>query len=172
MSTSQILQRLCSLDTSSPDLLRCLYDLIQIDDKGQYLSSLKGSELIQLVELLDEVHPFPSISLKLMKHILQTLDVTPITNDDSRRCLHKLQAICGHHKILPSSYNVSGDLIRVGDEAVASGGFADVWEGIHNGRKVCIKHLRITQQTRQAVEQVCISCWHIRLVLTGETFGT
>ena len=166
MSTSQVLQHLYSLDTSSPDLSRCLNDLIQIDDKEQYLSSLQGSELIRLVEILDGVRRFPLVSPQLMKQILQILDVTPITDDDSRRCLHKLQAICGHHKILPSSYNVSGYLARVGDDAVASGGFADVWEGIHDGRKVCIKYLRTTQQTRQAVEQVCIPCWYIRLALT------
>ncbi|KAF9648576.1 kinase-like protein [Thelephora ganbajun] len=54
---------------------------------------------------------------------------------------------------LPSSYNVllSGDLARVGDHPVANGGFADVWEGTHGGRRVCIKHLRISMKNRQTV---------------------
>ena len=136
-----VIQRLYSLSSSSLELYRCLYDLIQTDDEEQYLSSLQGSELTRLVDFLDGVHPSPPVSLQLMKQTLQLLDVTPITDDVSRRCLHKLQAICGRHNVLPSSYNVSGDLTRVGDDPVTSGGFADIWEGIHDGRNVCIKHL-------------------------------
>ena len=108
-----VIQRLYSLSSSSPELYRCLYDLIQTDDEEQYLSSLQGSELTRLVDFLDGVHPSPPVSLQLMKQTLQLLDVTPITDDVSRRCLHKLQAICGRHNVLPSSYNVSGDLTRV-----------------------------------------------------------
>ncbi|KAF9779311.1 CNH domain-containing protein [Thelephora terrestris] len=136
MSTSQVLQHLYTLDTSSPDLLRYLYYLIQNDDEEQYVSSLQGSELTRLVDFLDGA-----------------LDVIPITDDVSRRCLHKLQAICGRHKILPSSYNISGDLTIIDDDPVASGGFSDVWEGTYDGKKVCIKRLRITQQTRQVIEK-------------------
>jgi len=56
MSTSRILQRLYSLDTSSPDFLRHLYCLIQYDEKEQYLINLLGSELARLVDFLDKVH--------------------------------------------------------------------------------------------------------------------
>ncbi|KAF9785479.1 CNH domain-containing protein [Thelephora terrestris] len=128
-----------SIRSRSPEVLLCLDRLIQNDDKEQYSSSLEGPELTQLVDFIDEV-----------------LDVTPITDDVSRRCLHKLQAICGLHNILPSSHNISGEVSRVGDDPVASGGFSDVWKGIYDGRKVCIKYLRITQQTRQAIEKACI----------------
>ena len=159
MSTSRVLQHLYSLDTSSPDLLRYLYYLIQSDDEERYLSSLQGSELTRLVDFLDNVRPSLPVSFQLTSQTPQALDVTPITDDVSRRCLHKLQAICGHHKILPSSYNVSGDLTRVDSDPIASGGFSDVWEGIHDGKTVCIKRLRITQQTRRAAEKVCTCCW-------------
>jgi hypothetical protein len=57
---------------------------------------------------------------------------------------------------LPSSYTIAGDLSKVGDHAVNSGGFADVWKGIHNGRKVCIKVPRLTVQNREAVNKVSI----------------
>ena len=89
-------------------------------------------------------------------------------NDDvSRKCLHKLQAICGHHMTLPSSYNMlSGDLARVGDHLVASGGFADVWKGTHSRREVCIKCLRITMKNREAVMKVRIMYWHTVYMIT------
>lgn len=60
MSTSQILQHLYSLDTSSPDFLRHLHCLIRNDEEEDYLSSLQGSELVRLVNFLDTVCPLPS----------------------------------------------------------------------------------------------------------------
>ena len=58
MSTSQVLQLLYSLDTSSPEFLRCLYCLIRNDEEEQYLSTLQESELIRFVDFLDEVRSF------------------------------------------------------------------------------------------------------------------
>jgi len=60
MSTSQVLQHLYSLDISSPSLSRSIYCLIQRDEEEQYLSSLQGSELVRLVDFLDEVRTLPS----------------------------------------------------------------------------------------------------------------
>ena len=156
MATSGVLQHLYSLGTSSHDLLRYLHCLIQSDDQEQYLTSLRGSELTRLVDFLDRVRLSPPVSFYLTDEILQALDVTPITDDVSRRCLHKLQAICGHHRILPHSYNVYGDLTTVNSYPVAHGGFSDVWEGTNDGKRVCIKLLKLTQQTCQVVEKVCM----------------
>lgn len=154
MSTSEILQRLYSLDTSSPDFLRHLHCLIQTDEEEQYLNGLRGPELSRLVDFLDGVRTLPMASFQLTNLSPQALGVTQITDDTSRRCLHKLQVICRDHSILPSSYTVPGDLARVGDDPVASGGFADIWEGTHNGNKVCIKLLRINTKNRPLVEKV------------------
>ncbi|KAF9777373.1 kinase-like domain-containing protein [Thelephora terrestris] len=139
MSTSKVLQHLYSFNTSSPDFLRCLHYLFRNDDEEQYLTTLQGSELTRLVDFLDEI-----------------LDVIPSTDDVFRQCLYKLRTICGDHAILPSSYTISGDLSRVGDDAVSGGGFSDVWKGIHNGSKVCIKVPRVNVQNREAVEKTFI----------------
>ena len=82
-----------------------------------------------------------------------------MSDDVSRRCLHKLRTICSHHAIMPSSYTISDDLTQVGDDPVADGGFSEVWKGTYNGRKVCIKNLKVSEQVRQAVERV--STWSI-----------
>ena len=59
MSTSQILKHLYSLDVSSPEIPRLLDDLIQCDEEERVLSSLRGPELTQLVDFLDQVRaPF------------------------------------------------------------------------------------------------------------------
>ena len=91
-----------------------------------------------------------------MKQTLQTLSAIPATDDVFRRCLRKLQAICGHHMTLPSSYTLSGDLARVGNRPVAGGGSADVWEGVHGSRKVCVKALRLYLNGDQALTKVRI----------------
>jgi len=156
MSTSQVLQHLYSLDISSPNLSRYLYCLIQRDEEEQYLSNLQGLELGRLVDFLDEVRTPPSAVRPVTERILQALGAIPTTDDVFRQCLHKLHTICGHHMTLPSSHNVSGDLARVGDYPISTdGGTADVWEGTHNGRKVCIKCPRVCVEDLQAVTQVC-----------------
>lgn len=45
--------------------------------------------------------------------------------------------------MLPLSYNIHEGLRKSGSDPVARGGFADVWEGTHQGGPVCIKFLRI-----------------------------
>ncbi|KAF9785448.1 kinase-like domain-containing protein [Thelephora terrestris] len=125
MSTSKVLQRFYSLNTFSPDVSRCLYYLFRSDDEEHYLTTLQGSELTRLVDFLDE----------LTEQISQILDVTLNTDDAFQRCLHKLRTICGHRVILPSSYTISGDLSRVGNDPVSGGSFSDVWKGTHNSCK-------------------------------------
>ena len=161
MSAAQVLRYLYALDTSSPDFMRYLYCLIQCDDKEQYLSGLQGSDLVQLVDFLDMVRVFPLTSFQTMKQAPQVLGVTPVNDEISRRCLHKLQAICSQSMTLPSSYSISGKLAGLGADPVTSGGFSDVWEGEHDGTKVCIKRPRITMQSREVVEKVNIRRWYL-----------
>ena len=67
MATSRVLRDLYSLDTSSPNLSRYLYCLIQHDEKENYLSGLRGSELARLVDFLDEVRILPFTFRPVMK---------------------------------------------------------------------------------------------------------
>ena len=59
-NTSRILKRLYSLDASSPDFLRLLHCLIQYDEEERYLTKVKDSEVMQLVDFLDKVRAVPS----------------------------------------------------------------------------------------------------------------
>ena len=60
---------------------------------------------------------------------------------------------------LPSSHIVSGDLARIGKGPIF-GGFADVWQGTHGGREVCIKALRISLNDDESLAKVCIRRLH------------
>ncbi|KAF9645010.1 kinase-like protein [Thelephora ganbajun] len=144
MTASEVLQHLYLLNTSSPDFLRVLYGLIRYDEDEQYSSTLEGAELTRLVDFLDDVRSFPPVSPPAANQSPQALCSIHTSDDVFRRCLRKLRAICGCHSILPSSHIIRGDLKRIGDGAIAFGGFADVWQGSHDGKRVCIKVLRIS----------------------------
>ena len=50
--------------------------------------------------------------------------------------------MCGAEGMIPTSYALSSDLLSIGPEPFASGGYGDVFEGTHNGSRVCIKRVR------------------------------
>ena len=158
MSTPWILYRLYSLDASSPDFLRVLCSLIRYDEKEQYLIGLQGSELARMVDFLDKVYAVPSAFHQFTKQTPQALSVIPITDNVARECLNKLQTICGRHATLPSSYIVSGEIVRVGDGPIALGAIADVWEGSYRGKKVSVKSLGVAMKNYQATKKVRILC--------------
>lgn len=49
--------------------------------------------------------------------------------------------------MLPSSHIISKGLKRTGKTPIAYGGFADVWGGTYEARKVCVKSLRMYSNT-------------------------
>ena len=167
MSASEVLQRLYSLDTSSPDFLRVLYGLIRRDEDEQYSSSLEGEELARLVDFLDDVRSLPPAFRSVANQITQALGTIPTSDDVFRQCLRKLRAICGHHTTLPSSHTICGDLARIGESPIAFGGFADVWQGTHGGRGVCIKVLRVSLNDDESLAKVRIRHPHVIFLFTG-----
>ncbi|KAF9781352.1 kinase-like domain-containing protein [Thelephora terrestris] len=62
--------------------------------------------------------------------------------DLRRRSTRILRRVCGGHTILPRSCILSDNISKAGDIAFASGRFADVWKGHHDGNPVCIKAFR------------------------------
>lgn len=61
-----------------------------------YFLGLQGLELIRPVYFLDRVRVLTLASFQLTKQTPQALGVIPVADDVSRRCLHKLRAICNH----------------------------------------------------------------------------
>lgn len=154
MSTHWILHCLYSLDHSSPDFSRRLRSLIWHDEREQFLISLQGPQLARLVDFLDQVRVFPSVFCLATNRIPQTLSTISADDDLSRQCLHKLQAICSHHAIPPSTCIVSGQLARIGSGPIALGAIADVWEGTYHGKKVSIACLRTPLNDDRTLKKV------------------
>ncbi|KAF9789176.1 kinase-like domain-containing protein [Thelephora terrestris] len=61
-----------------------------------------------------------------------------------RKCLHILQKLCASKMMLPSSYEVSGKLSFNSTDAIAYGGFCDVYDGSLDLERVCVKRLRVS----------------------------
>ena len=171
MSTSWILHRIYSLDTSSLDFSHHLYCLIRHDQEDQYLTTLQGPQLARLVDFLDKVRVLPSAFYPVTRPILQALDAISAGDNLSRLCLHKLQAICGHCATLPSSYTISGKTARVGDRSLALGGIADLWEGIYRGKRVYIKTLKVPLNGDQTLKKVHVRCCTSLSHLLKNTYG-
>ena len=64
-----------------------------------------------------------------------------LDGDLRKQCLHLLYKLCKACELLPASYILQREPIRVGS-AHCYGGFADVGEGEYLGRRVAIKYLR------------------------------
>ena len=156
MSTPSILRHLYSLDNSSPDFLQHLYALFHHDEDERYLKNLQGLELARLVDFLDTVRTLPSAIRPGVKRAPQTLSAISADRDMSRRCLQKLQAICGYRSTLPSPYVISDGIVRAGRGPVTIGAVADVWEGTYRRKRVSIKCLKILPNDDQARTKVCV----------------
>ena len=171
MSTPWNLHRLYLLDPSSLDFLRHLYSLIRHDKEEQYSTSLQGSQLVRLVDFLDEVRAVPSAFHQFTKRTPQALSAVSVNDDISRQCLHRLQAICGHHATLPSSYIISGGIVRVGDGPIALGTIAEVWEGAYHSKRVSIKCLSVPLNDDQTLKEVRVQCGASLSCLLKNTCG-
>ena len=158
MSTPWILRRIHSLDPSSLDFLRQVYALLRHDEEEQYLPSLQGQELARLVDFLDRVRALPSTFCPVVRRVLQSLSAVSVNGDISRHCLHKLQAICGHHVTLPSSYIIPSEIPRIGDDPIIPGSIVDAWEGTYHGKKVSVKCLSVLLKDDQTIKRVRSWC--------------
>ena len=57
--------------------------------------------------------------------------------------MRELRSICGARMVLPTSYTPPSQVLTIGRQPVASGGSGDVYEGMLNGSKVCVKRVRV-----------------------------
>ncbi|KAF9642913.1 kinase-like protein [Thelephora ganbajun] len=125
-SSSPAIQRLHRLDTSSPDFHDQLCNVLYGEEYTQCAANLQGDDLVWLVDYLDK-----------------TLNRLDPSGAASRKCLRELRNICGTNAILPTSYTLSADLLGVGTDPFAWGGFGDVYHGTLNGSRVCVKRVRV-----------------------------
>ncbi|KAF9645728.1 kinase-like protein [Thelephora ganbajun] len=124
--SSPALRKLHSLDTSSSDF------------GDQLCNVLYGEEYVRCVPNLVNDDP-----VWLIDYLNKALDHLDPSGAASRKCLRELRSICGTRAILPTSYTLSNELLDIGPDPFASGGFGDVYHGTLNGSRVCVKRVRV-----------------------------
>lgn len=148
-------QRLYDLVGSSTGFPEQLGGLLNNREWVEQLKLLPEDALEGLIAHLDGVSAF-SAPNQFHLSPLQILDNIDRTGPQSRKCLHVLREICFSRTVLPSTYEVSGELsCCTTGQPVACGGFSDIHKGTLNGEDVCIKLLREpTKGNKAAVGQV------------------
>ena len=142
-------QRLYGLDRSSTQFPEQLYELLHDKEWVEQLKLLPEGEIVELAGHLHDVWLIstPTTSHSSTPQILGGLD---LMGSPSRKCLHVLQKICSSRMILPSVYEVSGELSSTATHPDAFGRFCDVYKGTLGGADICIKRLRISTTGDQA----------------------
>ena len=137
-----VLHQLHCIDRSKSGFSDELNDVLNDEEYQRCVPELQGDHLVWLVDSLDKVsqriaHPCSSIKL------VQALDGLDPSNRAFRKCLRELRSICSTRGILPTSYTISSDLLKVGPNPSIPGGFGDVYEGSLDNSSVSIKRVRI-----------------------------
>ena len=116
-------------------------------------SFLRRAGLIAFVGLFSPLSPSTD----------QALDLPDLTPRLWRRCLSALCRICGRQALLPKSLQITFYYDRL-DIPLYKGGFADVWMGEYQGRKVAVKVLRVCR-TSNFDKITGVGCLHSSLTL-------
>lgn len=123
---------------SSPEFYDKLSTLLS--EESAFGSDLSPQDIQKLANFLDKVRtPFPTVQSRLLKPAQTSVD-TP--NLYCEGYLGALTRFCLSHRVLPESYAITGTLFITSSHPVASGVVADIWEGMLDGRNVCVKRTR------------------------------
>ena len=145
-----------SIDTRSREFPNALTKMLASQESVNTALSFQGEDALTLVDILDQV----SISIEaetpdLIVDFAQAFEAPSVSLDLRRRSVRILRRLCGAQSILPRSCTLSDNISRDGDIPFASGGFADVWKGRHNGNVVCVKAFRAyTAENLAKIKQV------------------
>ena len=130
-------------DTSAAGSILNIWSLIHSPSRITIARSLRGKEAQRLIDLIDQVSPVSATHLGADEAYLgcKVIALPELDQRLRKQCLHLLYKLCKACEMLPASYTIRQELIRVGNIHYC-GGFADVSEGEYLERRVAIKHLR------------------------------
>ena len=117
---------------------------------------LSPAEAGDLVEILDKVRLHSqNLAPRAKMPDDQVVSSTTVNPTLKNRCFRVLRKVSPSHGILPKSYYPDG--VTLSDTIpYASGGFADIWKGQHDGNPVCVKAFRTqTAANLEKIKRVC-----------------
>ena len=135
---------ICSLETPSNECLSIVQSLLSCPTEITVARSFQGGEAQRLIDFLDRVSKPCYPRCNYPTHCVQVLTRLCLDKKLWKRCLRLLSKICKAHKIIPASYILQRELIRVG-RIRCHGGSADVSDGEYLGGLVAIKRLKVNE---------------------------
>jgi len=145
----------------SKEFPNALTELLASQEGVNAAMSLQGDDALTLVDVLDQVSRARIIRSPHLT-LAQAFEAPNMDLDLRRRSVRLLRSVCGSQTILPRSCTLSDNISKEADVKFASGGFADVWKGRHNGNHVCVKAFRAyTACNLSKIKQVCGSRFYV-----------
>ena len=162
-SKKAFLTRLTSTNIRSREFSNILAKTLASQEDMNTAMSLQGDDVLILVDVLDQVSR-PRITRTPHLIPAQALETPNVELDLRRKCVRILRRVCSSETILPRSCILSDNISKEGDAAIAPRWPADVWNGRHNGERVCIKVFHAcTAENLPKIKQVrseilCVMC--------------
>ena len=153
-----------SINIRSREFPNALTKMLASQESVNTALSLQGEDALTLVDILDQVSMLIRVKTPyLIAASAQAFEAPSMSLDLRRRSVRILRGLCGLQIILPRSCILSDNISKEGDIAFASGGFADVWKGRHNGNVVCVKAFRAyTAENLAKIKQVCSRRYYVQ----------
>jgi len=162
-------RRLFSRPRTTDERIPLVTEIFSDSDEIQMVKCLREGDAQIFIDVIDEV-PLPFF-LSRIPGLTSTQTFHPVDQAlhslpqlQQKECLRALRRICGRQGLLPRSLQISFSYDR-SDVAPCGGGFADVWMGDHQGRKVAVKVPRVhTMKNREKVARVGHRCGSLKTV--------
>jgi hypothetical protein len=151
--STPVLQQLHRLDRSSSGFHDQLSNVLYGKECRQCVPNLQGGDLVWFVDYLDGVRRRTALPRSPLKPF-QALDSLDSASPGFRKCLRELRSTCGTRMVLPTSHTLLSSDLDIGNQPVASGSSADVYEGTLNDSRVCVKRIRVysTEGPQKAIK--------------------
>ena len=139
---------------TSDEYISEVQSLLSCPFKIAFARSIQGNKAQTFVDSLDQVGRF-LCALRLLNSWprIQVLARSCLDDKLQQRGLRLLSKICKTHRIIPSSYILRWELVRVG-WVYHESGFAVVSNGEYSGCPVAIKHLKMDKADADATLKV------------------
>ena len=145
---------LYTLEITSDECLSRLRLLISCPSAIAAARSFQGSEAGALINFLDRVSKSCTWQLSNLIHWTQVLKQSYLNDKLRQRCLRLLCKTCKTQALIPVSYVIRQELVRVG-HARYCGGYAEVSDGDYLGLPVAIKRLKTNKGDFDKMFKVC-----------------
>ena len=130
------------MEITSNECISQIESLLSCPSKITLARSIQGTEAQTFIDFLDQVGRSYILCLGNLRRRAQVLARSCLESKLQQRGLRLLSKICKAHRIVPSSYILRQELVRV-EWVYCKSRFADVSHGEYSGRPVAIKDLKI-----------------------------